>query len=59
MLSDVNDTLVGSGIEFGYIANDPKKLNCLETFVKCEKIVKWLKEVTKGQFGKNILLEFI
>ena len=48
-LGDVDDRLVGAGVFLEDVANDPKKVQCLDTFARCKDIVKWLKDVTKGE----------
>ena len=48
-LQDVDDSLIDTGKFLQDIAKDPRKVECLEKFAKYQKIVKWLKEVTKGQ----------
>ena len=47
-LSDVDDRLINTGKFLEDVANDPRKVNCLEMFAQCQDIVKWLKEETKG-----------
>jgi hypothetical protein len=47
-LQDVNDCLIDAGRFMKDVAEDPNKVECLETFSRCQDIVKWLKEVTKG-----------
>lgn len=48
-LNDVDDTLVLAGEFLEDIANDHRKVDCLQRFVRCEDIVKWLQGATKGQ----------
>ena len=35
------------------ISSDPRKLQCLNYFAKCQEVIKWLREVTKGKW-KNL-----
>ena len=59
-LQDVDDSLIDTGKFLQDIARDTRKVNCLEKFAKCQNIVKWLKEVTKGQskLAHIIILHF-
>ena len=47
-LQDVDDSLIDAGKFMKDIAEEPSKVLCLETFSRCQDIVQWLKEVTKG-----------
>ena len=47
-LRDVNDSLIEAGKFMKEVAEEPSKVQCLETFAQCQDIVKWLKEITKG-----------
>ena len=47
-LSDVDESLVQAGVFLEDIANNPQKVECLDTFVMCKDIVKWLQKETKG-----------
>jgi hypothetical protein len=47
-LKDVDDSLIEAGRFLKDVAKEPRKVQCLETFARCQDIVKWLKEVTKG-----------
>lgn len=46
-LLDVDDSLVDASKFLKDIAKDSRKMQCLEKFAQCQKIVKWLKDVTK------------
>ena len=48
-LRDIDDTLVDAGEFLEDIAKDQRKVDCLQSFARCQDIVKWLKEVTKGE----------
>ena len=52
-LVDVDESLVQVGVFLEDIANSPRKVECLDTFVVCKKIVNWLQKETKS---KNIVL---
>ena len=45
---DVDDSLVEAGKFLEDVARETRKVQCLMRFAKCQDIVKWLKEVTKG-----------
>ena len=47
-LKDVDESLIETGKFLEDVAKEPKKVDCLERFARCQDIVKWLKEVTKG-----------
>ena len=47
-LKDVDDSLMETGKFLEDVAKESKKVKCLERFSRCQDIVKWLKEVTKG-----------
>ena len=47
-LKDVDDRLIEAGRFMEDVAKEPSKVQCLERFARCQDIVKWLKEVTKG-----------
>jgi hypothetical protein len=47
-LRDVDDSLIEAGRFLEDVAKEPNKMQCLETFARCQDIVKWLKGVTKG-----------
>ncbi len=47
-LMDVDDGLIQTGRFLKDIAHDRHRVECLEAFAKCQNVVSWLKEVTKG-----------
>ena len=49
-LADVDDRLIETGQFLVDVAKNPKKKACLESFVRSQNIVEWLKSTTKGQF---------
>lgn len=47
-LQDVNDSLIDAGKFIKDVAEEPSKVQCLETFSQCQDIVQWLKNVARG-----------
>ena len=52
-LAAVDENLVKTGKFLENISSDPRKLQCLNYFAKCQEVIKWLREVTKGKW-KNL-----
>lgn len=46
-LSDVTPDMIKTGEKLRGI--DDKKIECLQTFVKCKPLIQWLKEELKGK----------
>jgi len=49
MLEAVGKKLVRAGKFLENISSDPKKLQCLNYFVQCQKVIQWLRDVTNGK----------
>jgi len=49
-LEVVDDNLLKTGKFLENISSDPGKLQCLNYFAKCQEVIKWLREVTKGKW---------
>ena len=47
-LSDINDDLIAAGNFLSEFTDD--KLWCIEVFCKCQKIIHWIRDTTKGIF---------
>ena len=49
-LQVIDESLVGVGqfLQSFMIGQHREKLRCLETFIMCQDVVQWLREVTKG-----------
>lgn len=48
-LKDVDESLTETGRFLEDVAKEPRKVACLERFARCQDIVMWLKQVTRGQ----------
>ena len=57
-LADVDDRLIETGQFLEDVAKHPKKKACLESFVRSQNIVEWLRRTTKGQFHSYIHVVF-
>ena len=53
ILQVVDESLIGVGqfIKSFMTGQHREKLRCLETFITCQDVVQWLREVTKGIVG--------
>ena len=49
ILSDIDESLKRAGLFLEDVAKNPQKVDCLDTFVRCKDIVKWLQKETKGK----------
>ena len=47
-LAAVDENLVKIGKFLENISSDPRKLQCLNYFVQCQEVIKWLRDVTNG-----------
>jgi hypothetical protein len=54
-LVDIDESLIQAGVFLEDIAKNQQKVDCLNTFVMCEDIVKWLQKATKGSFEYSLL----
>ena len=46
-LADINEELIGAGEFLSGFTGD--KLECIEKFSKCQNIVQWIRDTTKGK----------
>lgn len=49
-LSTITDELVDTGKFLGSISHNPKRVKCLDVFIECQTIVKWIREATTGMY---------
>ena len=47
-LAAVSDDLITTGKFLEEVTSVPEKLECLKTFGKCQEVIHWIQEVTKG-----------
>ena len=47
-LAAVSDDLIKTGEFLVEVKTNPEKLQCLKTFGKCQEVIRWIEEVTKG-----------
>ena len=52
-LESVDEKLVTTGKFLDNITSDSKKLECLDCFVRCQEVIVWLRNVTKGMQVKK------
>ena len=50
----MDEKLVRAGKFLEDISSDPGKLQCLNQFIKCQEVIKWLRNVTSGKQGHFI-----
>ena len=48
-LKDVDDSLVQVGEFLQELITHQQRIECLQQFIGCKKIVEWLREETNGQ----------
>ena len=49
-LESVDEKLVTTGKFLDNITSDSKKLECLNRFAQCQKVIMWLRDVTNGTY---------
>ena len=47
-LAAVSDDLIKTGEFLVEVTSNPEKLRCLKTFGKCQEVIHWIQQVTKG-----------
>ena len=47
-LDYISDAVVDTGEFLHGISSDPRKMKCLEVFARCQPIVRWIRQETKG-----------
>ena len=55
-LASITESVIETGQFLSGISSNKGRLKCLEVFAKCQPIVKWIQEGTKGLFCEHFLL---